>query len=100
MCLVERSGFGLNASLGRKLSEIEPVGRVSALDPLIRSCPCRPEAKLSGRTSMSLPERPNAATMFPLAREIRQKLRAPTENREMISAVAKTLDDATGHMPG
>ena len=35
-----------------------------------RSCPCRSEAKLSRRTSMSLPERPNAATMFPLAREI------------------------------
>ena len=32
MCLVERSRFGLNDLLGRKVSEIWPIGRASALD--------------------------------------------------------------------
>ena len=59
MCLVERSRFGLNDLLGRKVSEISPIGRVSAFEPVseaafpVRKPKClgaRRRACLRGRT--------------------------------------------------
>jgi hypothetical protein len=99
MCLVERSRFGLNDLLGRKVSEIEPVGRVA--HPMCCPKSLFPSESPDGRAPPGEPacEPVRCDDVSDCGRE-REDTWAPPENRETMLAVAENRPDAGEQKPG